>query len=110
MSLYFETEMQSISFLLLCAVGFVIASLFDGISALIPDKWKILGDVLLFLVGTVAFLLALVILREGALRFFHWLALLAGAILYTCGVRRAVLFLLRQIRKRKRSKPPAMET
>lgn len=101
MALYFETELQGISFLFLCGVGFIFALVFDGISALIPSSLKMLSDILLFLTSGVAFLFALFLLREGALRYFHWLALLVGAILYTCGIRRLIEYAISKLRRRK---------
>lgn len=101
MALYFETELQGISFLLLCGAGFVFALVFDGIGALIPSSFKIVSDILLFLISGVAFLFVLFLLREGALRYFHWLALFVGAILYTCGIRRLIDYVIPKLRGRK---------
>lgn len=91
MTLFFEPEFQGISFLFLCAVGFVLALLFDLISVLVPPRMRPLGDVLLFLLFGFAVLLAFVFLRVGQLRLFYWVALLAGAVLYLCGVRKLVV-------------------
>lgn len=88
MTLFFEPEFQGISFLFLCAVGFVLALLFDLISVLVSPRMRPLGDVLLFLLFGFAVLVAFVFLRVGQLRLFYWLALLVGAVLYLCGIRR----------------------
>lgn len=90
MTLFFEPEFQGISFLFLCAVGFVLALLFDLVSVFVSPRMKPLGDVLLFLLFGFAVLMAFVFLRVGQLRLFYWVALLAGAVLYLCGIRKLV--------------------
>lgn len=92
MALYFETELQGASFLFLCGVGLILAMLFDLISVFVAERLKPLGDVLLFLLCGFVLLLALVFLRANELRLFHWVALLTGAILYLCGIRRFVAY------------------
>ena len=56
-----------------------------------------MGDVLLLLCCGFGLLVALFFLRAGELRLYHWFALLIGAILYLCGIRRAVSFLARRV-------------
>ena len=90
MSLFFETETQSVTFLAFCAVGFAIALLFDVEQCLLTEYLKPMGDVLLFLLCAVLFLIALFALKADSIRLYHWLALALGAILYLCGLRRAV--------------------
>ncbi len=104
MALYFETETQGVSFLFLCGVGFVLALFFDGVSLLIRGRMKPLGDVLLLLLCGLLALVALVFLRANALRLFHWIAMLVGAILYLCGVRRLVLMFLEWLHERRKKK------
>lgn len=104
MALYFETEMQGIGFLLLCAVGFLVTLLFDCVGTLFPQKLKPLSDILLLLIGGVVFLLALVFLRANALRVFHWIALLTGSILYLCGVRYAWMGIAKKVLKKNHKK------
>ena len=101
MALFFETETQSVTFLAFCAVGFAVALLFDLEQCLLTDYLKPMGDVLLFLLCAVLFLIALFALKADSIRLYHWLALALGAILYLCGVRRAVRKALAWI-KRKR--------
>ncbi|MEA5014454.1 MAG: spore cortex biosynthesis protein YabQ [Candidatus Limiplasma sp.] len=98
MTTFFETEFQGLGFLFLCAVGFGLAVVFDGISALFKGSLRPVGDILLFLCCGVALLLALFFLRAGELRLYHWLALLTGALLYLCGIRRLVSLLALRVR------------
>jgi hypothetical protein len=104
MALYFETELQGLSFLLLCGVGFFVAMFFEAISALVPVHMKVLSDILLFLLGGLAFIGALFLMREEELRMFHWLALVTGALLYMLGVRRLALYLIKKMQRRKAAK------
>lgn len=91
MSLYFEPEAQAASFLYLCGVGLLLAFLFDGISLLLSGSFKPLGDIFAFLLCGILLLGAFVILRADELRFYYALAVLTGAILYVCGLRRCFL-------------------
>ena len=95
----FETELQGIGFLFLCAVGFGLAVLFDGASCLFRGSLKPVGDILLLLCCGLTMLLALFFLRPGELRLYHWLAMLTGAVLYLCGVRRLGAFVILRFKK-----------
>ena len=99
MTPFFETELQGIGFLVVCAVGFGLAAIFDGISALLRGSFKPVGDVLLLLGCGLALLLALFFLRAGELRLYHGFAALTGAVLYLCGIRRLACFLALWVKK-----------
>ncbi len=103
MTLYFETEGQGAAFLLLCAMGFLLAAAFDARRLVLGRHLKPLGDVAAFLLAATAFVFALFVLREDEIRLYHWLALVTGAVLYLCGLRRAARRLL--LRARRGAKP-----
>jgi hypothetical protein len=44
-------------------------------------------------------LVALFFLRPGELRLYHWLAMLTGAVLYLCGIRRLAAFLILRLKE-----------
>ena len=97
MSLFFETEQQSVVFLTFCLLGFAAALLLDGLRRWLRDSLKPLCDVLVFLLLGALFVLALLATRSDAIRLYQWLALTLGAILYLCGARRLVRLGCRQI-------------
>ena len=96
MTLFFETSRQGAEFLLLCVVGFAVALLFDGERCLRGSRFRPLADVVTMLLSGALLLLALLAFRSAAVRAYHWLAMVSGALIYLCGVRRAACALLRR--------------
>lgn len=99
MTPFFETELQGIGFLFLCALGFGLSIFFDGVSRIFKGRFKPVGDILLLLTCGIAMLVTLLFLRPGELRPYHWLAMLTGAILYLCGIRRLIVFVIIRIKE-----------
>lgn len=85
MKLFFETAAQASLFLSMLPIGFCIAVCIDlaGCSGRMKHLWDVLVMLLCF--GLIAF--SVVLLRDNGLRLYHFLSVLAGALLYLLGVR-----------------------
>ena len=86
MKLFFETEIQSLSFLMTLPLGFAMALLLDINRA--SAFFRCLADILTVLLAGFSLMLVVIWRGENALRLYHLLGLLAGAVLYVSGVGR----------------------
>lgn len=99
MNLFFETAGQAGCFLIMLPIGFAAAACLDAGAA--AGRLRPALDVLVLLLAGVALLLAVVLLRENAVRAYHLLGLLTGAVLYVCGVGRAIRLMGARRRRKK---------
>ena len=98
MSLFFETNMQADSFIKMVPLGFLIPVFLDLVM-LCGRRMLPLLDVLVlsgFGLTAYAFLTAA---RTGEVRIYHLLGGLCGALLYTQGVRKVLVYLLKKLLK-----------
>lgn len=97
MRLFFETGGQASAFLLTLPLGFLLALFLDvtrytGHLRPVLDVCVLVGCALTFLVLTL-------LMRDQSARLFHVLAILTGALLYTCGVGRLFHGAARMLKK-----------
>ena len=105
MTLFFESDIQSICFLRMVPIGFLAAlCLASGTRA---GVFRALMDILLLLLGGGGAVFLLVSLQENGLRLYHYLGLMIGAILYTEGFERIVRCIHRKCKKRNPEKRKA---
>jgi len=94
MNLFFETSRQAICFLCMVPVGFAAALCLElgrfhaGIRPVM--------DVLVLLMAGFAVLAAIVLCRESALRLYHLLGLLTGALICMEGVGKIIRWFVRR--------------
>ena len=103
MKLFFETEAQAHFFLLMIPFGFATALCLHtgkGVGLL-----RLLLDLLILLFSGIGAVFLLLSAKDEALRLYHLLGWLIGALLYVCGAGRAVNFLKGKIRRGGRNQP-----
>ena len=94
MKLFFETAGQAQAFLAAVPLGLVLAACLDA---------SALADVLMMLTAGFALMGMMLLSRDEALRLYHLLAILTGALLYTQGIGRLVRLAGAWLKKRKKS-------
>ena len=107
MTLFFETGDQLLCFLAAVPAGFLIALCLcfgkkEGILRLVMD-------LLLLAVSGIAMVCMLLFFRNGALRLYHLLGVITGAILYLSGMNRVQRYVLRLIREKRHQKKGSEE-
>ena len=102
MKLFFETSGQSVCFLLMIPVGFLLALLLDA--DVIAGRLRSAADIALLLLAGAACLWLIVLTGERGLRVYHVLGLLSGAVLYLCGIGRVIRILKLKIRSARQEK------
>lgn len=100
MKLFFETAGQAQAFLAAVPLGLLLAACLDASAAAGPLRPVV--DVALLLLCGLSLMGLLLFTRDGAMRMYHLLAVLTGAILYSGGVGRLARALGRRIKKRKK--------
>ena len=90
MKLFFETAGQAQAFLAAVPLGLVLAACLDA-------------SVLMMLTAGFALMGMMLLSRDEALRLYHLLAILTGALLYTQGIGRLVRLIGAWLKKRKKS-------
>ena len=98
MKLFFETAGQAQAFLAAVPLGLVLAACLDASVLAGP-----LADVLMMLTAGFALMGMMLLSRDEALRLYHLLAILTGALLYTQGIGRLVRLAGAWLKKRKKS-------
>ena len=101
MTLFFETAGQAQAFLAAVPLGLVLATCLDA-SAL-AGPLRPVADVLMMLTGAAALMAMMLLARDEALRLYHLLAILTGAVLYTQGIGRLVRLIRERLQKAKKS-------
>lgn len=102
MKLFFETAIQSWSFLMVLPLGFGLALLLDA--GAVTRAFRCAADILLVLSAGVAVFSVVVWNGESDLRLFHLLGLLTGAMLYLCGAGRLWRMFFRRFMRNKQFK------
>lgn len=97
MTLFFETSGQAAVFLATLPIGFVLALGIDLIGG--AGRFRLLLDACFVTTCGLALTFSSLVFRTAALRGYHLLALLAGALLYICGFRHAWCMLGKKLEK-----------
>lgn len=101
MKLFFETAGQAQAFLAAVPLGLVLAACLDA--SVLAGPLRPLADVLMMLTAGFALMGMMLLSRDEALRLYHLLAILTGALLYTQGIGRLVRLAGAWLKKRKKS-------
>ncbi|MCI6039869.1 MAG: hypothetical protein MR742_05020 [Clostridiales bacterium] len=101
MRLFFETTGQAQAFLAAVPLGLVLAACLDA--SVLTGPLRPLADVVMMLAGGIALMVMMLLARDEALRLYHLLAVLTGAVLYTQGIGRLVRMMRTSLKKRKKS-------
>ena len=80
MTLFFETNRQAVCFLAAVPLGFLLAAFLCCGHA--SSFWRLILDVLLFLVAGVLAVALVALLQDSAIRLYHLLGAFCGALLY----------------------------
>jgi len=98
MKLFFETAKQASVFLAALPIGFLLGFLLD--IGLIFGKARPAADIVALLVAGAGLVILSLLSMENGLQLYHLLAVVMGALLYTCGLGRLLHFSGRWLRKR----------
>ena len=101
MRLFFETTGQAQAFLAAVPLGLVLAACLDA--SVLTGPLRPLADVVMMLAGGIALMVMMLLARDEALRLYHLLAVLTGAVLYTQGIGSLVRMMRTSLKKRKKS-------
>ena len=101
MKLFFETAGQAQAFLAAVPLGLVLAACLDA--SVLAGPLRPLADVLMMLAAGFALMAMMLLSRDEALRLYHLLAILTGALIYTQGIGRLVRLAGAWLKKRKKS-------
>ena len=97
----FETAGQPQAFLAAVPLGLVLAACLDA--SVLAGPLRPLADVLMMLAAAASLMAMMLLARDEALRLYHLLAILTGALLYTQGIGRLVRLAGAWLKKRKKS-------
>lgn len=95
MTLFFETNTQADSFILMVPWGFLVPVLLDLLLTMNRKILPVMDAFVLSGLGVTGYIL-LETSNIGEVRLYHLLGGICGAILYTQGIRKTVTYLLRK--------------
>lgn len=101
MTLFFETAGQAQAFLAAVPLGLLLAACLDA--SVLAGPLRPVADVLVMLVAAASLMAMMLLARDEALRLYHLLALLTGAVLYTQGIGRLVRLIRARLKKAKKT-------
>lgn len=105
MRLFFETADQARAFLAAVPLGIALAACLDLTS--LTGPLRPLADAMTVLAGGAALMAAMLLVRDESLRLYHLLAVLCGAVIYTCGLGRLARAARERLRARKKQRKAA---
>ena len=97
MTLFFETAGQAQAFLAAVPLGLLLAACLDA--SVLAGPLRPVADVLMMLAAAASLMAMMLLARDEALRLYHLLALLTGAVLYTQGIGRLVRLMRARLKK-----------
>ena len=101
MTLFFETAGQAQAFLAAVPLGLLLAACLDA--SVLAGPLRPVADVLVMLTAAASLMAMMLLARDEALRLYHLLALLTGAVLYTQGIGRLVRLIRARLIKAKKT-------
>lgn len=101
MTLFFETVGQAQAFLAAVPLGLLLAACLDA--SVLAGPLRPVADVLMMLAAAASLMAMMLLARDEALRLYHLLALLTGAVLYTQGIGRLVRLIRARLKKAKKT-------
>ena len=101
MTLFFETAGQVQAFLAAVPLGLLLAACLDA--SVLAGPLRPVADVLVMLTAAASLMAMMLLARDEALRLYHLVALLTGAVLYTQGIGRLVRLIRARLKKAKKT-------
>ena len=101
MTLFFETAGQAQACLAAVPLGRLLAACLDA--SVLAGPLRPVADVLMMLTAAASLMAMMLLARDEALRLYHLLALLTGAVLYTQGIGRLVRLIRARLKKAKKT-------
>ena len=101
MKLFFETGNQAAAFMHMVPLGFLAALCLEF--GWIRPSVRVVLDVAVLLIAGIALLFTVVFCAEDAVRFYHLLGIITGALIWLNGMGKIIRWLLRRQDLRRRT-------